>query len=70
MPRKTTTRRRDLPDGRTLVTRRMLAYLSGRTDETVRKRCEPIACDVANRTPLYDLETSSDTLASLRVGGA
>lgn len=66
MPLKTTTRRVELPDGRRLMTRRMLEHLTGRNPETIRRRCTPVACDVRNRTPLYDLDDATATLASLR----
>lgn len=38
----------------------------GVSDRTVRRRCEPVACDVATRAPLYDQEDASTRLATVR----
>lgn len=63
---KRITAQRVTPDGRRLASRRMIGYWSGRNDETVRQRCQPIACDVHNRTPLYDADEALTALAQLR----
>lgn len=54
-------------DDEVLLLDRTAAQLHFRVSErTVRRRCEPIACDVATRTPLYDEQTASRQLADVR----
>lgn len=36
-----------------------------RPPQTIRARCEPIACDVASRVQLYDVEAAVQTLAAI-----
>lgn len=38
----------------------------GFSERTVRRRCDPVACDVATRAPLYDEETAGAQLANVR----
>lgn len=39
-----------------LGTRQAAAALTNWHPDMVRRRCEPVACDVLSRVPLYDLE--------------
>ena len=51
--------------GRVLATRRAIAYLAGRNVDVVRRRTQPVACDVATRTELCDADQAVQTLALL-----
>lgn len=58
----------DGPDGtRHLVDRRILAFTSGYTVATIRKRLEPDACDLATRAVLYDRDRALAQLDALGV---
>lgn len=49
-----------------LGTRWTAAALTGRRVHMVSRHCQPIACDVATRQPLYDLDLAHDTLRLVR----
>ena len=52
-----------------IVSRRALAVLWARHPDQVRRHCEPIACDVKTRAPLYDADEAGGVLRRLkRVG--
>lgn len=46
-----------------LGTRRAAALIVHRHPDLVRRRCQPIACDVASRASLYDLSQVESTFA-------
>ena len=46
--------------GRTLVTRQVAAYLAHRHVNLVRREVAPVACDVATRAALLDLDEVED----------
>lgn len=50
-------------DGRRYVDREALAQLTGRSPETIRKRCEPAYYD--NKVPMYDQDESWDLLDTI-----
>lgn len=54
-----------LPDG-SLYDQEALSVDLGLSVRTVRRRCEPVACDVASRAPLYDPDAAGEVLASVR----
>lgn len=56
-------------EDRPLVARWYLVHFSGRNPETVSRRCPPVACDVRNRSLLYDLTESLEILGGLRRPG-
>jgi len=49
-----------------LAGRRAAALLWARHPDQVRRHCEPVACDVATRAPLYDLDAVGRVLATLK----
>jgi hypothetical protein len=51
---------------RPLVARWFLARHTGRHPETVARRCQAVACDVRNRSLLYDVDEAIEVLARLR----
>lgn len=57
---------RDDDTGRMLGTRQTAARLTGRHPDQVRRRCQPVACDVDSRASLYDLDTVADTFRNTR----
>jgi hypothetical protein len=44
----------DCGDGRQLVSRAIIVHLTGQPATTVRRYLEPVACDVATHSVLYD----------------
>jgi hypothetical protein len=52
--------------GRTLVSRHVVAYLTHRNLDHVRKRVPAVACDVRTRVALLDLDQAEQTLATAR----
>jgi hypothetical protein len=48
--------------GRTLVSRHVVAYLGHRHVDHVRKRVPAVACDVATRAVLVDLDEAEEIL--------
>lgn len=50
------------PDGRRLVSRHLVAHVTGRHIDTVRKRIPPVACDVTTRVALLDLDEAAAAL--------
>ena len=57
---------RRLADGRVLVTRHVVAYLAHRHVDHVRKHVPAVACDVASRAVLLDLDQAEDILGGMR----
>lgn len=56
-----------LYDGdRMLASRQLVAAQARRHVAQVTRRCEPIACDVATKTPLYDWDQAVETLLTRR----
>lgn len=53
---------------RPLAARWFLAHHTGRTPETVSRRCSPVACDIRNRSLLYDVTECLTVLSALRAG--
>lgn len=54
-------------DGETLLMDRASAALHlGVSERTVRRRCQPVACDVATRTPLYDEQDTAAACTNVR----
>lgn len=53
-------------EDRPLAARWYLAYHTGRTPETVTRNCTPVACDIRNRSLLYDVFASVELLNGLR----
>jgi hypothetical protein len=51
---------------RPLAARWFIAHHTGRTPETVARHCTPVACDVQNRSLLYDVLASLAILDVLR----
>lgn len=51
---------------RPLAARWFLAHHTGRNPETILRRCTPVACDVRNRSLLYDVTQAIEELAHLR----
>lgn len=49
-----------------LMDRAALAQWLGRSTETIRRRCEPSACDVATRAVLYVAEEVAEWSAQTR----
>ena len=49
--------------GRQLATRVLVAYVTNRHPDVVRKRCPVVACDVATRAGLVDMADSEQRLA-------
>lgn len=45
-----------LVSGRLLGTRRAAGMLVHRHADQIRRRCQPVACDLASRAVLYDLD--------------
>jgi hypothetical protein len=43
-----------------------LAVETGVSKRTVRRKCEPVACDVATRAPLYDADAAGEVLGRVR----
>ena len=56
---------RRTPDGRTLASRHVVAYVLGRHVDVVRKRVPAVACDVPTRAALVDLEEADKALRLL-----
>ena len=48
--------------GRVLVTRHVVAYLAHRHVDTVRRAVPAVACDVATRAALVDLDQAEEVL--------
>jgi hypothetical protein len=42
------------------------AWLSGRSPRTIRARCRPVACDLATRRVLYDVDAVQQIMAKCR----
>jgi hypothetical protein len=51
---------------RPLAARWFLAHHTGRNPETISRRCTPVACDVRNRSLLYDVAEALGILGALR----
>ena len=49
--------------GRQLASRTLVAYVTDRHPDVVRRRCPVVACDVATRAGLLDLADSEQRLA-------
>lgn len=60
-PRRHPEPRRD-DTGRRLATRAVVALLTGRHVDTVRKAVPPVACDVASRAMLVDIAEAAAVL--------
>lgn len=56
---------RHLPDGE-LYDQEALATENEVSVRTVRRRCDPVACDVATRAPLYDPDDAGVALGSVQ----
>lgn len=52
------------PDGRTLVSRHVVAFLTKRHLNYVRREVPAVACDVRTRVALVDLDHAEQTLAA------
>lgn len=50
------------PDGRTLVTRHVVAYVTRRHVNWVRREVPAVACDVLSRAALVDLDQAERVL--------
>ena len=49
-----------------LVTRQAAGYYVQRHPDVISRNCEPVACDVRSRLPLYSLEAVCERVAELR----
>ena len=47
-----------------LGTRKAAGVLVSRHPDLVRKRCQPVACDVPSKALLYDLDAVADTFSA------
>ena len=56
---------RRTPDGRVLASRHVIAYCTGRHVDVVRKRVPAVACDLATRVVLLDLDEASRVLGGV-----
>lgn len=56
----------DLPGPRDLWDQEAIAAETKVSKRTVRRKCEPVACDRASRAPLYDPDAAGRTLAPVR----
>lgn len=61
--RKTPTRPVGDDTGRALATRQWLHHMTGRHIDVIARRCAPVACDVRNRSLLYDVDDAERLLS-------
>jgi hypothetical protein len=55
---------RQTPDGRTLVSRHVVAFLAHRHVDYVRRTVAAVACDVPTRAALVDLDEAEKELST------
>jgi hypothetical protein len=66
MPKIVEHKPRNCGDGTPLVTRQAAAYFLQRHPDQISRHCQPIACDVVSKLPLYSMDEAYQITATLR----